>query len=257
MEIIRKKTATAPKILIYGNAGVGKSTLAAQMPNPLFLDFEGGLNYMDVARTPVISSPDEFDRCLLELAKAETREFDTIVIDSADWMVRRLVEQTAGIGYDENHQKIKTNVELNKTLYNNMMDSNGGFGKAKEVLENHIRSKVLPKLAFLNQKGYGIVLIAHAYSTEILDDDGAAIEKILPKIDPPTIGKKPIAAPAIIEWVDNVFYLKKSNGERILQLEADNYALAKNRIGLTGEVSLAEKNIQDVLGMTKSEENNK
>ena len=44
LPIITGKTPTAPKVLIYGLPGVGKSTLAAKLKRPLFLDFEGGLN---------------------------------------------------------------------------------------------------------------------------------------------------------------------------------------------------------------------
>ena len=251
MEVIRQKTTTAPKVLIYGTAGVGKSTLASQFPSPLFLDLEGGLNYMDVARTPLIATADDFYEIVVELLKTPVGEYKTIVIDSVDWLVRKMSEKIAHVGYDENGMKVQGMVALDKTLSNNLMDANGGYGKAKEELENHIRSKLIPALSKLNQKGYGIVLIAHAYSTEVLDDDGASIEKILPKIDPPTIGKKPIAAPAFVEWTDNVFFLKKVGTDRILQVESDNYATAKNRLGLTGEYNLAETPITDILKLNK------
>lgn len=251
MEIIKKKTITAPKLLIYGNAGSGKSTLASTMPSPLFIDLEGGLNYLDVARTPLVKDLDVFYKYLFELAKEPIGEYKTIVIDSVDWLVRKMSEKIAGVGYDDKGVKTKSIVELDRTMGNNLMDAAGGFGKAKEVLENNIRSMLLPLLASLNQKGYGIVLIAHAYATSVLDDDGSTMEKILPKIDPPTIGRKPIAAPAFIEWVDNLFYLKKTNGERVLQVDSDNYAMAKNRLGLTQpEYNLKDNSLQDILGLT-------
>lgn len=251
MELIKQKTITAPKLLIYGGPGVGKSTLASQLPLPLFLDIEGGLNYMDVARTPVINDPDTFYNYIVELLKTPAGEYKTIVIDSIDWLVRKFAEKIAKVGYTEEGEKVQGMVQLDKTLSNNLMEANGGYGKAKEELENHIRSKLIPALNKLNQKGYGIVLIAHAYVTGVLDDDGMSIEKVMPKIDPPTIGKKPIAAPAFIEWVDNVFFLKKVNGEYILQVESDNYATAKNRLGLTGEINLKETNINQILGLEK------
>lgn len=253
MEIIRKKTVTAPKVLLYGLSGVGKSTLASQFPSPLFLDLEGGLNYMDVARTPVLANVDDFYSAILELLKTPVGEYKTIVIDSLDWLVRKIAEKIAGVGYDENGNRVSGLVAMDKTLSNNLMDANGGFGKAKEELENHIRSKLIPLLGKLNLMGYGIVMIAHAYSTEILDDDGASVEKILPKIDPPTIGKKPIAAPAFIEWADSVFFLKKVGNDRILQVESDNYATAKNRLGLVGEYDLSEHPIIEILKLKEKE----
>ena len=41
------------KICIYGAEGVGKSSLAAKMPNPLFLDTEGGTTRLNVRRIKI------------------------------------------------------------------------------------------------------------------------------------------------------------------------------------------------------------
>lgn len=227
MEVIKGKTLTAPKVMFYGLAGVGKSTLASKMSKPIFLDFEGGLNYMDVARTPQIQSLDEFYMDLGELYRKSEREYDTIVIDSADWLVRKVVEKAAGID--------------SKNLEETLNRSNGGYGNGKQVLENHIRTKLLPTLVALNKKGYGICLIAHAERKNMMDADGVDIEQISPKIDVNTMN-------VFVEWCDNVFYLKKdADGERVLVLESDNVALAKNRLGLTGEVKLSETNINKLL----------
>ena len=96
-------------------------------------------------------------------------------------------------------------------------------------------------LVALNKKGYGICLISHAERKTMMDADGIDIEKVSPKIDINTMN-------VFVEWCDNVFYLKKNNeGERVLVLESDNSALAKNRLGLTGEVKLDEIDINKLL----------
>ena len=87
MQVIKQATPTAPKLMIYGLSGVGKSTLASKLKNPIFIDMEGGLNNMDVARTPVLSTFEQCVNVLAELYQAADngkREYDTIVIDSAD-----------------------------------------------------------------------------------------------------------------------------------------------------------------------------
>lgn len=229
MELIRGITPTAPKILLYGLSGAGKSSLAAKLKNPIFLDIEGGLNFIDCVRTPQITSLKSFYGYLRGLYNTEKREFDTIVIDSADWLVRLTTEQAAGIDRDN------LEMTLNK--------SNGGYGNGKQVLENHIRTKLLPTLVAMNTKGYGICLIAHAESKTMMDADGVNSEQITPKIDANTMS-------VFVEWVDNVLYLKKdAEGKRTLVFESDDVALAKNRLGLTGEKDLSEIDINKLLTM--------
>lgn len=227
MKVISGLTPTAPKLMLYSLPGCGKSTLAAKLKKPIFLDFEGGLNYIDCQRTEQITDLDTFYSYLVELYRVNDREYDTIVIDSVDWLVRKVVEKAAGI--DKNN--------LTETLNR----SNGGYGNGKQVLENHIRTKLLPTLVALNKKGYGICLIAHAERKDMMDADGVDTERITPKIDVNTMN-------VFVEWVDQVFYLKKDmNGDRILVLDSDMNALAKNRLGLTGEVKLADIDINKLL----------
>ena len=229
MQVVKGKTLTAPKLMLYGLSGVGKSSLAAKLKNPLFLDFEGGLNYLGVDRTPQYLDLDAFYKDLVELyrkAEAGKREYDTIVIDSVDWLVRKVVEKAAGI---DKHNLTET---LNR--------SNGGYGNGKQVLENQIRTMLLPLLVSLNKQGYGICLVAHAERKDLMDADGVDTERIAPKIDVNTMN-------TFVEWCDNVFYLKNINGERYLVLEGDSNVLAKNRLELTGEVKLADIDINKLL----------
>ena len=227
MQVIHGLTPTAPKLMLYSLPGVGKSTLASKLKKPIFLDFEGGLNYIDCSRTEQITDLDTFYTYLVELYRAGEREYDTIVIDSVDWLVRKVVEKAAGINKDN----------LTETLNR----SNGGYGNGKQVLENHIRTKLLPTLVALNKKGYGICLIAHAERKDMMDADGVDTERITPKIDINTMN-------VFVEWCDQVFYLKKdANGDRVLVLDSDMNALAKNRLGMSGEVSLADIDINELL----------
>lgn len=237
MEVIKGKTFTAPKVMFYGLTGVGKSTLASKMKRPLFLDFEGGANQIGVDRTPVYNDLESCVRDIIEIYHKKDREYDTIVIDSVDWLVRKAVEQAAGIRSKDEKDPTKKKIDLTMTLNR----SNGGYGNGKQVLENYIRSYLLPWLVELNKKGYGIVLIAHADKKTIMDAEGVDEERISPKFDINTMN-------VFVEWCDNVFYIKKNaNDERVLVLESDNTALAKNRLGLTGEVKLSDIDINELL----------
>lgn len=229
MEIIRKATPTAPKLLLYGMAGVGKSSLAAKLESPLFIDLEGGLNYIDVDRTATLTSYDKFYEVLVEIGRNREayKQYKTIVIDSVDWLVRYATEKAAGIDLNN------LDATLNK--------SNGGYGNGKQVLENEIRTHLLPFLARLNLLGFGICFIAHTDQKILLDGDGNKIETITPKIDVNTMN-------VFVEWCDFVYYLKKrDDGERYLLLDSDGVSLAKNRVGRTGEVNLKDHDINKLL----------
>lgn len=228
MKVLTGLTPVAPKIMVFGLSGSGKSTLASKLRRPIFLDFEGGLNYIDCARTEQILDLDTFYAYLVELYRAaDKKEYDTIVIDSVDWLVRKVTEKAAGID--------KSNLEMT------LNKSNGGYGNGAQVKENHIRTKLLPTLMALNKKGYGICMVAHAERKSLMDEDGVNTDRISPKIDEKTMN-------VFVEWVDEVFYLKKGpDGERVLVLDGDDNILAKNRLGLHGEVKLADVDINELL----------
>lgn len=69
------------KVVLYGAEGVGKTTLAAQFPNPYFFDLEAGTKNFDVRR----GTPENFEELLAEIVvKANDPTIETIVIDTAD-----------------------------------------------------------------------------------------------------------------------------------------------------------------------------
>lgn len=84
LKIIPGKLGGAMKVVIYGPKGIGKSTLAAKFPRPLFIDTEGSTRHMDVQRTERPTSWAmllELVRCI----KADPGLCSTLVIDTADW----------------------------------------------------------------------------------------------------------------------------------------------------------------------------
>ena len=70
------------RVVIYGSNGIGKSTLAAGFPGPVFVDTEDGTSHLDVHRIPV-KNYDTLCKALEELRKCEL-QCETIVIDTID-----------------------------------------------------------------------------------------------------------------------------------------------------------------------------
>lgn len=227
LNIVTKAQGHAPKLMLYALAGAGKTSLSSNLKNSLILDIEGGAEFLDAPRVQKkdLQTYEQFYRTLAELyvqaeKGKEGRQFDNIIIDSIDWLVRLIIEHAAGID--------------TKNLTETLNKSNGGYGNGKQVLENEIRSRLIPTFNKLISQGYGITLIAHAKQTKLLDGDGNKLETITPKIDENTMN-------TFVEWVDFVYYLKNVDGERTLLLESDGVALAKNRLGLHGTRSLSDK----------------
>jgi hypothetical protein len=84
--ILKSTTAlSAPRILIHGVAGVGKTTFAAGSLKPVFVLTEDGLGTLDVPRFPLAKTFDEVMEALAALY-TDAHEFETIVVDSVDWL---------------------------------------------------------------------------------------------------------------------------------------------------------------------------
>ena len=89
--MLRRGRVTRPqKSAIYGPEGVGKTTLASQAPNPVFLDTEGGTDHLDVARLTAEKWEDIL--AIINQLATEPHEFRTLVIDTIDWLEKRLAE---------------------------------------------------------------------------------------------------------------------------------------------------------------------
>ena len=84
MKIITGKIASPKKVLIYGPEGIGKSTFAAQFPEPVFIDTEGSTKDMDVARFEKASSW-QMLMDQIRYVRQNPTTCRTLVIDTVDW----------------------------------------------------------------------------------------------------------------------------------------------------------------------------
>lgn len=77
------------KMLVYGQPGIGKSTMALSAPNPVLFDFDGGVQRVNVAfqcPTLQVKNWEEALQALEELKGGDV-EYQTIVIDMAGKML--------------------------------------------------------------------------------------------------------------------------------------------------------------------------
>ena len=83
--LVRANEVKAPRILIHGVSGVGKTTFASEANAPVFLQTEDGLGTLNVAHFPLARTWDEVLEALTALFK-EVHNYRTLVIDSVDWL---------------------------------------------------------------------------------------------------------------------------------------------------------------------------
>ena len=76
--ITRGKINRPQRIVLYGTAGIGKSSLAALLPNPVFLDLEDGTAELDVSRISAASYLDT--RAALHTSALDS--FGTVNLDT-------------------------------------------------------------------------------------------------------------------------------------------------------------------------------
>lgn len=80
---LRTSVSKLPIILVHGVPGVGKTTLAANAPAPVFIQCEDGLGELQVQTFGLLRSYDEVMQAIASLC-TEDHDFRTLVIDSVD-----------------------------------------------------------------------------------------------------------------------------------------------------------------------------
>lgn len=216
--VLTRTDRRAPKGIVYGSPGVGKTTFGATTYKPLIVDCENGAVHVACDRTPYLSDWDDISVWLTALALGE-HDYGTVVIDSADWLLRRAEEHVSGV--DRSH----------KGMSQTLNRSHGGYGNGKQVLRNYVYQFLLPTLDAMVNQGIAVVLLAHATRRELTTIDGATLEKSMPEIHADL-------ANTLIEWSDFVGAAQLTPSGRKLVLAETGQMMAKNRYGLPAEIPL-------------------
>ncbi|MBI9017340.1 MAG: ATP-binding protein [Phycisphaerae bacterium] len=211
-KVLNENNMRAPKGIVYGPPGVGKTTYSSGCNNPIIVDCENGAAHVSCQRTPYLANWDEILPWLDALANSD-HEYETVVIDSIDWLLRRLEERVAGVNGDA------------RNMDNTMNRSHGGYGNGKQVLRNYVYQYLLPTLDAIANRGIAVVLLAHASRRTITTIDGIVMEKSAPEIHPDLMN-------TMIEWSDFVGAARMNKNERELILNETGQLLAKNRYGI-------------------------
>ena len=235
IKITRGPIASAVRAVIYGTEGIGKTTLASQFPNPLIIDTEDGSKHIDCARY-VVSEWKNLTLAMAELA-VDAQGFQTIVIDSADWAEKLLVEwvlSTSG----------KKSIE------------DFGFGKGYIRLQEAV-TEFLRSADKLVANGLNVVFVAHSKVQRTSPPDQTD------GFDRYELKLTKQVAPLFKEWCDVLLFcnyktrlvegadgrMKASGGKaRLMYAERSAAWDAKNRFNLPEEMPMCFSHLAGIFG---------
>jgi len=223
MKIIKGKQQRPQRVVIYGVESVGKTTFASKFPNPLFLDIEGGSNHLAVDRVAVATWK-ELGECINEASRTD---YETIVVDSADWAERLAVEDL-----------LATNKKQSVEDF--------GFGKGWVMTAEKV-SRFLTALDTLIDAGKHVVVLAHSKVQRTEPPD------ILAAYDRYELKLSKQSSPLVKEWADELWFFRfktkavsqdggKAKGvggkERVIYTTHSAAYDAKTRSGLSEELPM-------------------
>jgi hypothetical protein len=233
----RGRSAKPPRILCYGLEGVGKSTFASQAPKPVFIQCEDGLDEIDVDKFPLATKYEEVIAALADLQR-EQHDFETVVIDSLDWLERLVFDRLCA-------EHSATSIE----------QVAGGYSKGYTLALTCWRELIEHLSALRNQRGMVVLLIAHSKVERFEDPESSPYDRYSPRLHKH-------AAALMSEWCDAVLFatrkmrtqsedagfnrkrtiahaIGKGGGERILRCVGGPSCVAKNRYGIVEDLPLS------------------
>ena len=231
------KEQKPPRIMIYGSEGVGKSTFGASAPGAIFVQTEDGLGEINCKKFPLAHSVAEVLSELTAL-RDEPHDFQTVVIDSADWLERLIFDEVC-----------------REYGVRSIEKADGGYGRGYTHALTHWRKVIALLQELRDKRNMMVILVAHAKVERFEDPENAAYDRYTPRLHKH-------AASLIAEWVDAVLFANKKfrvtkenagftgeraiaapigadGGERIIRTVGSPACIAKNRYGLPAELPLS------------------
>ena len=236
IKISKGKIKRPLRLVVDGVEGVGKSTFAAQFPEPLFIDLENGTDSMDVARTQKPETWEELLQIVREVA-ADPSVCKTLIVDTGDWAEALCVKYIC--------RKYKTDG----------LES-FGYGKGYVYLREEFEN-LLNELDKVIAAGVNVVICAHAQIKKFeLPDEAGSFDRYELKMSKNV-------SPLVREWCDIQLFAnfktyviatenKHSKGtggtKRVMYASHTASWDAKNRHGLPDEMELDFKHIAHLFG---------
>jgi hypothetical protein len=168
------------KSTLHGYHGTGKSSLASEWPNPIFIRTEDRVSHINADKFDLCTRLNDVQLQLDWLADNE-HDYKTVVLDSADWLEALIHQELC-------REKGKKSV------------ADFGYGKGYADTEAIFR-EVLAQLDTLrDEKKMHVIVIAHSEITRFSDPTSEDFDRY-------QIAMHKKVSSALAEWSDNIFFL--------------------------------------------------
>lgn len=231
MQIIRGATLAPPRIVIYGEDKIGKSTFGASADTPLFIQTEDGSEEIGPDRLPRCDTYAELRAALAFAVRSD--EHATVVVDNLsglEALVQQHVCRAGGVASIEDYGYGK------------------GYAKAEEVWAR----EVLPTLDACRAAGKVVIVIGHSQirraespESEPYDQHTLDLHKSISALVRKWADVIGFAARSVkVEETDVGFGVKRRRGvnigdKRALHLVGAPAFVAGNRYGLPASIKLS------------------
>lgn len=253
LEQIKKTEALAPRITIYGAPGIGKSTLASQFDDCLFLLTEqSGLLDIDA-----IAPPTSFEAMwdnIKQLLKEESLPYKTIVIDSVSKLDQLIIERILS----------KEMPRKDGTRASTLATACGGYGAGfQAAAQLHKAFKEL--MDRFQSKGIAVIYIGHLatvkYKAPDLEDfDRYSIVMNGEKSREPYIDDVDCVLfcklKSYVSETDSGRTLIRSSTDRVILPGVSDGHVSKNRFNMPGEIPMDIENIYKYIPFYLNKEKN-
>ncbi len=229
LKSIRKnESLAAPRVMVYGVEGIGKSTFAAGAPSPIFILTEDGLGSLQVDHFPLATKYEDVLAAIDSLYN-DKHQYKTVALDSLDWLENMI------------WRDVESKHDAKELAY----------GKGAVIAAEKWREILDGFNALRNDKGMAVVLIAHTTVKRYDNPETEPYDRFQPKLQDRSNA-------LIREWCDAVLFanyktiVKKddvgfnktvargvSTGERLLFTSERPAYMAKNRYSLPDSIPLS------------------